>query len=164
MTFKETLLYQFSFICLILIGLVVIFLNSNFFVPRSGILDADREIRIQERIYAKLSVLFSSQGYIGYRVDLDEGLQVGLRTRASVSPAHPVRTQARKRRVENVIREKKQGFYSLTRFQCCGSMTFWYGSGSSDPCLCQTDPGGPNTYGSCGFGTLVKSLKKVTKQ
>ncbi len=90
-------------------------------------------------------MLFSSQGYVGYRVDFDEGLQVGLRTRASVSPAHPVRTQTRKRRGENVIREKNindpmQGFYSLTRFQCCGSMTFWYGSGSSDPYLCLQDP------------------------
>ncbi len=43
-------------------------------------------------------------------------------------------------------------------------MTFWYGrsrcgSGSSDPYLRLTDPGGPKTYGSygsgCGFGTLV---------
>ncbi len=25
-------------------------------------------------------------------------------------------------------------------FQCCGSMTFWYGSGSADPCLWQVDP------------------------
>jgi hypothetical protein len=24
--------------------------------------------------------------------------------------------------------------------QCSGSMTFWYGSGSADPCLCQMDP------------------------
>ncbi len=55
-------------------------------------------------------MLFPSQGYVGYRVDLDDGLQVGLRTRASVSPAHPVRTQARKRRVENVIREKNKVF------------------------------------------------------
>ncbi len=102
-------------------------------------------------------MLFSSQGYVGYRVDFDKGLQVGLRTRASVSPAHPVRTQARKRRVENVTRGKKQGFYSLTRFQCCGSMTFWYGSGSSDPYLCLTDPGDTNTYGSYEIGSLVKS-------
>jgi hypothetical protein len=56
MTFKQTLLYQFSFICLVLIGLVVIFLNSNFDAPRSGILDADRKIRIQEQIYAELDL------------------------------------------------------------------------------------------------------------
>ncbi len=42
-------------------------------------------------------MLFSSQGYVGYRVDLDDGLQVGLRTRASVSPAHPVCTQTHAR-------------------------------------------------------------------
>ncbi len=53
--------------------------------------------------------------------------------------------------------------------QCWGSVTFWYGSGSSDPYLWQTDPdadpGGPKRYGSygsgsgCGFGTDKKSKK-----
>jgi hypothetical protein len=32
-------------------------------------------------------------------------------------------------------------------YQCCGSVTFWYGFGSSEPKLCLTDPdedpGGP---------------------
>ncbi len=42
----------------------------------------------------------------------------------------------------------------LTGNQCCGSVTFWYGTGcgSSDPYLWLTDPdadpGGPSTYGS----------------
>ena len=27
-----------------------------------------------------------------------------------------------------------------TSSQCCGSMTFWYGSGSADPCHCLMDP------------------------
>ncbi len=60
-------------------------------------------------------------------------------------------------------------------YQCCGAVTFWYGSGSSDPYLGLTDPdadpGGPKTYGS-GSGILVhlhhsskkKSHKEVTKQ
>ncbi len=64
--------------------------------------------------------------------------------------------------------------------QCWGSVTFWYGSVSSDPYLWLTNPdadlGGPKTYGSygsgCGFGKLVhlhhsskiKSHKEVTKQ
>ncbi len=49
--------------------------------------------------------------------------------------------------------------------QCWRSVTFWCGSGSSDPYLWQTDPdgdpGGSWTHGSygsgsgCGFGTLV---------
>ncbi len=50
----------------------------------------------------------------------------------------------------------------LSRDQCFGSVTFWYGFGSSDPCLWLTDhdvnPGGPKTYGSrsrFGSGTLV---------
>jgi hypothetical protein len=25
-------------------------------------------------------------------------------------------------------------------YQCCGSVTFWYGSGSADPCLWLMDP------------------------
>ncbi len=37
--------------------------------------------------------------------------------------------------------------------QCSGSVIFWYGSGSSDPYLCLTDPGGPK-YGSYRSGTL----------
>ncbi len=56
--------------------------------------------------------------------------------------------------------------------QCCGPVTFWYGSGSSDSYLCLTDsdadPESPKTYGAygsgCGSGLLVKSHKKVTKQ
>ena len=28
----------------------------------------------------------------------------------------------------------------LNVYQCCGSMTFWYGSGSADPCLWLMDP------------------------
>jgi hypothetical protein len=55
--------------------------------------------------------------------------------------------------------------------QCCGSVTFWYGTGcgseSSDPYLCLTDPDAdlrsPKEYGS-GSGTLIKSQKEVTKQ
>ncbi len=61
----------------------------------------------------------------------------------------------------------------VTTLQCCGSVTFWYGSGcgsgSSDPYLCLTDldadPGGPKTYGSyesgsgCGSTTLLSSKK-----
>jgi hypothetical protein len=31
------------------------------------------------------------------------------------------------------------GFYNLP-FQCSGSMTFWCGSGSADPCLSLMDP------------------------
>jgi hypothetical protein len=42
--------------------------------------------------------------------------------------------------------------------QCCGSMTFWCGSGSADPCLylwlMDLDPGGPKTCGS-GSPTLI---------
>ncbi len=38
-------------------------------------------------------------------------------------------------------------WYCFCTFHCCGSVTFWYGSGSSDPYLCPTypdaDPGGP---------------------
>jgi hypothetical protein len=45
-------------------------------------------------------------------------------------------------------------------WQCWGFVTFWYGSGSSDPYLWLTDPGadpgGPKTYGS-GSPTLVWS-------
>jgi hypothetical protein len=29
---------------------------------------------------------------------------------------------------------------NFTSSQCCGSVTFWYGSGSADPYLCLTDP------------------------
>ncbi len=48
----------------------------------------------------------------------------------------------------------------MSKNQCWGSLTFWYGSGCgfSDPHLWLTDPdvnpGGPKTYGSW-FGTLV---------
>jgi hypothetical protein len=45
--------------------------------------------------------------------------------------------------------------------RCCGSVTFWYGSGPSDPYLCLTDPdadpGGPKTCGS-GSTTLVADI------
>jgi len=48
-----------------------------------------------------------------------------------------------------------------------GSVTFWYGSGSSDPYLRLTDPnadpGCPKPYGSYGSGTTVKSYE-VKKQ
>jgi hypothetical protein len=50
--------------------------------------------------------------------------------------------------------------------KCCGSVTCWYGSGSSDTYLCLTDTdaelGGLKTYGTygfrsgCGSGTQVK--------
>ncbi len=51
-------------------------------------------------------------------------------------------------------------------YQCCGLVTFWYGSASgrgSVPYLCLTDPdaGGQKTYGS---GTLLKSHKEVTEE
>ncbi len=44
-------------------------------------------------------------------------------------------------------------------------MTFWYGSGSSDPYLWLTnpdaDPGGPKTYGSYGYGFGSPSLRQT---
>ncbi len=73
-------------------------------------------------------------------------------------------------------------------FQCCGSMTFWYGSGSAESYLCiftsffkdksifawwwkdpdldpyieswlaDPDPGGPKTCGSCGSGSATLVL------
>ncbi len=146
-------------------------------------LDADRVIRIQERIYAELDpiknwqcgrwcVLFSSQGYVGYRVDLDEGLQVGLRTRTSVSPAHPVCTQARMRRGKCHSKKKKHQWtlckvfihwldfsvvdpWHLVRIRILGSVPLFIGS--------ECGSGGP-TYGSYWSGTLVKRHKEVTKQ
>jgi hypothetical protein len=36
-------------------------------------------------------------------------------------------------------------------FQCSGSMTFWCGSGSADPCLWQMDPDPDPGYGYCYF-------------
>jgi hypothetical protein len=47
---------------------------------------------------------------------------------------------------------------------CCGSVTYWYGSGSSNPYLCLTDadPEAPASYGlgsGCGSGTLIKSYR-----
>jgi hypothetical protein len=74
---------------------------------------------------------------------------------------------------------KKDGahFYTeiITLKQCCGSVTFWSGSGcgsgSSDPYLGLTDPdadpGGPKTYGSgsgCVSGPLIKIHIEITKQ
>ncbi len=63
-----------------------------------------------------------------------------------------------------------------SEIQCWGSVTFWYGSVSSDPYLWLTnpdaDPGGPKTYGFYRFyGKLVhlhhsskiKSHEEVTK-
>jgi hypothetical protein len=64
-------------------------------------------------------------------------------------------------------------------YQCCESLKFWYGYGSSDPYLCQKDPdadtGGTKTFVRIlriRIGTLVhlhhsskiKSKKEVTKQ
>ncbi len=53
-------------------------------------------------------------------------------------------------------------------YQCCGLVTFWYGSASgrgsgSVPYLCLTDPdaGSQKTYGS---RTLLKSHKEVTEE
>ncbi len=37
----------------------------------------------------------------------------------------------------------------------CGSVTFWYGSGSSDPYLWLTDTGGSKTYWSYGSGSAT---------
>jgi hypothetical protein len=56
--------------------------------------------------------------------------------------------------------------------QCCGSITFWYGSGSADPYNLLTDADSdpvPATFGS-GFQdantsfTKIKSHKDATKQ
>jgi hypothetical protein len=49
--------------------------------------------------------------------------------------------------------------------QCCGSMTFWCGSGSADPCLWVMDAD-PSIFiiEKVDHFSKVKSQKEVTKQ
>jgi hypothetical protein len=60
---------------------------------------------------------------------------------------------------EYLHREQQWKTTSYTRKQCCGSMTFWCGSGSADPRLWLMDPGS----GSCYFRHWPSRCQQKTK-
>ncbi len=48
-------------------------------------------------------------------------------------------------------------------WQCCGSMTFWCGSGSADPCLWPMDPDPDPGSGCCYFRYWPSRCQQKTK-
>ncbi len=42
--------------------------------------------------------------------------------------------------LENSFKDEDFADVTVSFVQCCGSVTFWYGSGSADPCLWPMDP------------------------
>jgi hypothetical protein len=64
----------------------------------------------------------------------------GACTRCPPPPFTGVPSQSRFRRMDGLQQEKRVIVCCCTSDQCCGSGTFWYGSGSGDPYLGLTDP------------------------